>query len=296
MVKNSTKVGLIYDFDETLSVDYMQSFGLIQSLGMSPDTFWKKANLWSANNNADQITGTMYYFMKTAKEKGVSLSREVLKNFGRNIEYYNGVLTWFERINNFGRALDLDIEHYIISSGYEEIVEGTEIRKYFKDVFACSFAYGDDNQPVWPARVVNYSIKTQFLSKINKGLGKNDDIAVNEFTPDDERRIPFKQMIYFGDGMTDIPSMKLTKDRGGNAIAVYTPRSHARRKAMKLLVDNRVNFALPADYSENKEIDIVVKTILDKIATERDLDLLKAKEEKKKQLQKSLLNLTKNKK
>lgn len=296
MVKNSTKVGLIYDFDETLSVDYMQSFGLIQSLGMSPDTFWKKANLWSANNNADQITGTMYYFMKTAKEKGVSLSREVLKNFGRNIEYYNGVLTWFERINNFGRALDLDIEHYIISSGYEEIVEGTEIRKYFKDVFACSFAYGDDEQPVWPARVVNYSIKTQFLSKINKGLGKNDDIAVNEFTPDDERRIPFKQMIYFGDGMTDIPSMKLTKDRGGNAIAVYTPRSHARRKAMKLLVDNRVNFALPADYSENKEIDIVVKTILDKIATERDLDLLKAKEEKKKQLQKSLLNLTKNKK
>ena len=296
MVKNSTKVGLIYDFDETLSVDYMQSFGLIQSLGMSPDTFWKRANLWSANNNADQITGTMYYFMKTAKEKGVSLSREVLKNFGRNIEYYNGVLTWFERINNFGRALDLDIEHYIISSGYEEIVEGTEIRKYFKDVFACSFAYGDDDQPVWPARVVNYSIKTQFLSKINKGLGKNDDIAVNEFTPDDERRIPFKQMIYFGDGMTDIPSMKLTKDRGGNAIAVYTPRSHARRKAMKLLVDNRVNFALPADYSENKEIDIVVKTILDKIATERDLDLLKAKEEKKKQLQKSLLNLTKNKK
>ena len=296
MVKNSTKVGLIYDFDETLSVDYMQSFGLIQSLGMSPDTFWKKANLWSANNNADQITGTMYYFMKTAKEKGVSLSREVLKNFGRNIEYYNGVLTWFERINNFGRALDLDIEHYIISSGYEEIVEGTEIRKYFKDVFACSFAYGDDNQPVWPARVVNYSIKTQFLSKINKGLGKNDDIAVNEFTPDDERRIPFKQMIYFGDGMTDIPSMKLTKDRGGNAIAVYTPRSHARRKAMKLLVDNRVNFALPADYSENKEIDIVVKTILVKIATERVLDLLKEMDEKKKQLQKSLLNLTKNKK
>jgi len=289
MAKNSTKVALIYDFDETLSVDYMQSFGLIQSLGMKPDTFWKKANLWSANNNADQITGTMYYFMKTAKEKGVSLSYEDLKKFGKDIEYYNGVLTWFERINNFGKALDLEIEHYIISSGYEEIVEGTEIRKYFRDVFACSYAYGDDGQPVWPARVVNYSIKTQFLSKINKGLGKNDDIAVNEYTPDEERRIPFKQMIYFGDGMTDIPSMKLTKERGGNAIAVYTPHSKAKKKAMKLLVDNRVNFALPADYSENKEIDIVVKTILDKIATERDLDVLKAKEEKKKHLLKASL-------
>lgn len=285
MAKNSTKVALIYDFDETLSVDYMQSFGLIQSLGMKPDTFWKKANLWSANNHADQITGTMYYFMKTAKEKGVSLTRKDFNLFGRDIEYYNGVLTWFERINNYGRALGLDIEHYIISSGYEEIVEGTEIRKYFKDIFACSYAYGDDGQPIWPARVVNYSIKTQFLSKINKGLGKNDDIAVNEYTPDEERRIPFKQMIYFGDGMTDIPSMKLTKERGGNAIAVYTPHSRAKKKAMKLLVDNRVNFALPADYSENKKIDIVVKTILDKIATERDLDILKAKEEKKKQLQ-----------
>jgi len=285
MSKNSTIVALIYDFDETLSVDYMQAFGLIQALGMKPNTFWKKANLWSANNNADQITGSMYYFMKIAKEKGISLSRKDFNRFGRHIDYYNGVLTWFERINNYGRALGLDIEHYLISSGYEEIVEGTEIRKYFKDVFACSYAYGDNGQPVWPARVVNYSIKTQFLSKINKGLGKNDDIAVNEYTPDEERRIPFKQMIYFGDGMTDIPSMKLTKERGGNAIAVYTPHSRAKKKAMKLLVDNRVNFALPADYSENKEIDVVVKTILDKIATERDLDILKAKEEKKKQLQ-----------
>ena len=285
MAKNSTKVGLIYDFDETLSTDYMQSFGLIQSLGMKPKAFWEKANLWSANNNADQITGTMYYFMKTAKEKGVSLSRKTLEEFGKHVQYYNGVQSWFERINNYGQALELDVEHYILSSGYEEIIEGTEIRKYFKDVFACSYAYGDDGEPIWPARVVNYSIKTQFLSKINKGLGKNDDIAVNEFTPDEERRIPFKQMIYFGDGMTDIPSMKLTKMRGGNAIAVYTPHSKAKKKAMKLLVDNRVNFALPADYSENKEIDIVVKTILDKIATERDLDILKAKEEKKKQLQ-----------
>jgi len=285
MAKNSTKVALIYDFDETLSVDYMQAFGLIQTLGMKPDTFWKKANLWSANNNADQITGSMYYFMKIAQEKGISLTRNDFKRFGKEIEYYNGVLTWFERINNYGHALDLDIEHYLISSGYEEIIEGTAIRKYFKDVFACSYAFGENGQPIWPARVVNYSTKTQFLSKINKGLGKNDDIAVNEYTPDEERRIPFKQMIYFGDGMTDIPSMKLTKLRGGNAIAVYPPHSRAKKKAMKLLIDNRVNFALPADYSENKEIDVVIKTILDKIATERDLDILKAKEEKKKQLQ-----------
>ncbi|MBO5443641.1 MAG: haloacid dehalogenase-like hydrolase [Alphaproteobacteria bacterium] len=289
MAKNTTKVALIYDFDETLSSSYMQDFSLIPALGMKPNTFWKRANLWSANNGADQITGSMYYFMKVAKDKKLKLTREALNNFGKDVEYYNGVSDWFERINNFGKALDLEIEHYIISSGYEEIVEGTSIRQYFKDVFACSYAFGEDGTPVWPARIINYSIKTQFLSKINKGLSKNDDIAVNEYTPDDERPIPFNRMIYFGDGMTDIPSMKLTKERGGTAIAVYKPKSHSKKKAMKLLIDNRVNFALPADYSENKEIDLVVKTILDKIATERDLDVLKAKEEKKKQMQKKRL-------
>ena len=123
----------------------------------------------------------------------------------------------------------------------------------------------------------------QYLSKINKGLKKTDDKAVNEFTPDDKRRIPYRRIIYFGDGLTDIPSMKMVKDRNGNAIAVYKPKSRQKDKAIKLLKDNRVNFALPADYSEGKEIDIVVKTILNKIATERDLELLKAKEEKKKQ-------------
>ena len=146
MAKNSTKVGLIYDFDETLSIDYMQSFGLIQALGFKPSTFWKKANLWSANNNADQITGTMYYFMKTAKEKGISLTREDLKKFGRHIEYYTGVLTWFERINNYGRALDLEVEHYIISSGVSEIIEGSKIGKYFKQIYASEFYYDEKGQ------------------------------------------------------------------------------------------------------------------------------------------------------
>ena len=284
MAKNTTKVALIYDFDETLSSSYMQDFSLIPALGMKPNTFWKRANLWSVNNGADQITGSMYYFMKVAKEKKLKLTREALNNFGKDVEYYNGVSDWFERINNFGKALDLEIEHYIISSGYEEIVEGTSIRQYFKDVFACSYAFGEDGTPVWPARIINYSIKPQFLSKINKGLSKNDDIAVNEYTPDDERPIPFNRMIYFGDGMTDIPSMKLTKERGGNAIAVYDQSATSKQKALRLLVDNRVNFALHADYRENHELVQVVKTILDRIATERDLDILKAREEKKKQL------------
>lgn len=281
MVKK-TKVALIYDFDGTLSTTDMQNFALIPEFGMKPEDFWKAANQWSVDHCADQVTGSMYYFVKMAQEKNIALTRENFAYASENIQYFEGVLTWFDRINDYGRKLNLDIEHYIISAGYEEILCGCKIRKYFKDVFGCSFAFNDEGRPVWPARVINYSTKTQYLSKINKGLGKLEDRAVNEFMPDNQRPIPFTRMIYFGDGSTDIPSMKLTKERGGNAIAVYDPKGKDHNTALKLLRDGRVNFALPADYRENHQIDKVVKTILDKLATERDLDILKAKEEKKK--------------
>jgi 2-hydroxy-3-keto-5-methylthiopentenyl-1-phosphate phosphatase len=277
-----TIVALVYDFDETLSTTYMQDYVLIPELGMTPKTFWKKANQWSQDNCVDQITGSMYYFMKTAKAKNIPLTRENFCYCGTLVKYYNGVESWFERINAYGQALGLQIEHYIISSGYEEILAGTTIAPYFKDVYGCSFAFGEDGTPVWPARVVNYSTKVQYLSKINKGLGKLDDKLVNEYMEDSKRRIPFPRIIYFGDGMTDIPAMKLVKERGGNAIAVYKPKSAHKEKAIKLLKDNRVNFALPADYSENTEIDVVVKTILEKLATERNLEVLKRKEDLKK--------------
>lgn len=276
-----TKVAFVYDFDETLSVTYMQDYLLIPKLGLKPETFWKKANAWSDENKADQVTGSMYYFTKIAKEKGVCLNAEMLKSCGKNIEYFAGVDTWFERINNYGRYLDLDIEHYIISSGYEEIIEGCSIRPYFKEVAGCAFAFDEKGFPIWPARVVNYQAKVQYLSKINKGLKKLDDKAVNEYTPDENRRIPYTRIVYFGDGLTDIPSMKIVKDRQGMAIAVYKPKSHKRTKAIQLLKENRVDFALPADYREGKGIDFAVKTILNRIATARDLECLKKEERRK---------------
>ena len=277
-----TKVALVYDFDETLSTTYMQDYFLIPELGMKPEDFWREANAWSAKNGVDQVTGSMYYFKNMAEQKGLRLTRENLACCGEFVIFFKGVEDWFARINKYGRYLDLDIEHYIISSGYEEIIEGCAIRKFFKDVYGCSFAFGPEGTPVWPARVVNYSAKVQYLSKINKGLGKYDDKAVNEYTPDDKRRIPYTRIIYFGDGMTDIPSMKMVKNHNGTTIAVYKPRSNAKNKAIKLLMDDRVNFALPADYREGKDIDCVVKTILNKIATERDLEILKKREDRKK--------------
>ena len=293
MAKNLTKVALIYDFDETLSTTYMQDYILIPALGDKPEHFWKKANQWSRDHCADQITGSMYYIQQTAKEKGISLTKDFLCSAAKSITYFEGVEEWFDRINEYGRELGLQIEHYIISSGYEEILSGTSIRHHFKDIFGCSYAYDDNGVPVWPARVVNYSTKPQYIAKINKGLSKTEDRAVNEYMPDEERIIPYKRMIYFGDGMTDIPSMKIIKEKGGNAIAVYRPKSKHRKTAIQLLLDNRVNFALPADYRKNSQIDHVVKTILDKMATERDLDLLKIKEDKKKKLALTPSRLTK---
>ncbi|MBR1649275.1 MAG: haloacid dehalogenase-like hydrolase [Alphaproteobacteria bacterium] len=282
MVKK-VKVALVYDFDGTLSTTNMQDYGLIQLFKMRPKTFWRQANQWWVDNYADQITSSMYYFVKMSNQKKVPLSREVFADCAKNIEYYAGVENWFDRINHYGDMLDLDIEHYIISSGYEEIIEGSSIRKYFKEVFGCAYAYDDKGHPIWPARVVNYSTKTQYLSKINKGLGKLEDRAVNEFMPDEDRPIPFSRMIYLGDGDTDIPSMRLVKKSGGKSIAVYRPKSHKHKtKAIKLLTDGRVDFALPADYSEDSQIDTAVKTILVKLATERDLQVLQEKENKKK--------------
>lgn len=284
MAKKVTKVALIYDFDGTLSTTDMQDYGLIPEFGMKPKEFWPIANQWSVDNGADQVTGSMYFFVKTAREIGIKLTRENFRKAGQNIIYFKGVEEWFDRMTTYGKDLNLQVEHYIISAGYEEIIEGCKIYKYFKNVFGCSFAYGEDGTPVWPARVINYSTKTQYLSKINKGLGKLEDRLVNEFMPDEERPIPFRRMIYFGDGSTDIPSMKLTKERNGTAIAVYNPKDTAtsKKKALKLLKDGRVNFALPADYREGKQLDVVIKTILDKIAKERDLEILQAKEEEKK--------------
>jgi len=276
-----TKVAFVYDFDETLSTTYMQDYLLIPKLGLKPETFWKKANAWSAEHHADQVTGSMYYFTLMAREKNICLDEKTLKECGQEIEYYDGVETWFDRINKYGRYLDLEIEHYIISSGYEEIIEGCSIRKYFKEVAGCAFAFDEDGTPVWPARVVNYQTKIQYLSKINKGLKKLDDKAVNEYIPDENRRIPYTRIIYFGDGSTDIPSMKMVKARHGVAIAVYKPKSHRKHKAIQMLKDNRVDFALPADYSEGKGIDTAVKTILNRMATARDLEALKKDEMKK---------------
>jgi hypothetical protein len=285
MRKQKPIIALIYDFDGTLAPGNMQEFGFMQAISKDPATFWTENTKLSEQNDADQILTYMYLMKQKAETEGISLKRESFREFGKQIGLFSGVKEWFSLINNYGKEKGLIIEHYINSSGLKEMIEGTSISKEFKNIFACSYVYDIDGKAIWPGVAVNYTTKTQFLFKINKGIESvSDNKRVNEYISHEERRIPFENMIYFGDGETDIPCMKLVKQQGGHSIAVYKPRDSKKKKlAQKLIAENRVNFVCSADYTENKEIHQVVKTIIDKIKADCEFrNLLKQHQEKSK--------------
>jgi phosphoserine phosphatase len=278
MGKNKPIVALIYDFDGTLSPGNMQEFAFIEAIGANKAEFWKENGELAKSQDADQILTYMYLMLKKAREKNISLKRDSFKEFGKSVELFQGVETWFDRINIYGKEKGVTIEHYINSSGLKEMIEGTKIGKKFKQIFACSYLYNIDGVADWPSVSVNFTNKTQFLFKINKGIDSiYESTKINEFIPENERRVPFSNMIYFGDGETDIPCMKLVKQQGGHSIAVFQPRKTKKKeRAEKLIREDRVNFVCPADYSEDKEVDLVVKTIIDKIKADSEfIDLLK---------------------
>lgn len=281
MAKKST-IALIYDFDGTLSPGNMQEFGFIQAIGKDSKSFWEQNKKLSEENDASGILCYMYLMLQKAQAENISLSRSSFRKFGRDVELFKGVQDWFKLINDYGKSVGVNIEHYINSSGLTEMIEGTSIAKEFKKIYACSFLYDVDGKAVWPAVAVDYTAKTQFLFKINKGIERiSDNKRINEYVAEEDRPIPFKNMIYFGDGETDIPCMKLIKEQGGHSIAVYKPGSTKKKTAAKLINENRVNFVCSADYSENKEVHNVVKTVIDKIKADTEFHNLQKKHKTK---------------
>ncbi|HPB89139.1 MAG TPA: HAD family hydrolase [Bacteroidales bacterium] len=279
MTRKKPIVALIYDFDGTLSPGNMQEFGFIQALGKTPEEFWRNSDAVSAGQEMSHILAYMKLMIDEARSAGISLKRDSFVSFGKSIELFPGVKEWFSLINEYGRKKGVIVEHYINSSGLTEMIEGTEIAKEFKKIFASSFWYDRDNVAVWPAVAVDFTGKTQFLFKITKGiLDISDKTKVNESQKDESKLIPFNNMIYFGDGETDIPCMKIVKMFGGNSIAVYQPaRKEKFRTAQKLLRQERVNFICKADYSKGSEIWNVVTTIIDKVKMEDDFTRLQRK-------------------
>ena len=258
---------LIYDFDGTLSPGNMQEYDFIPTVGKSNVEFWEESNRIAAAHDADPILTYMYKMLQFANEKQMPIKRERLVESGRNIKLYEGVKEWFGRINKYAAEHKIKMLHYINSSGLREIIEGTSIAGEFKNIFACSFLYNEKGEAYWPSVALNYTNKTQFLYKINKGVESvSDSKLVNSYVPDEDRFIRFEHMIYIGDGKTDIPCMRLVRFRGGHSIAVYRPESKVHEANARLMCrQGRSNFACPADYREGSAIDVIVKAIIDKI-------------------------------
>lgn len=257
-------VAMMYDFDKTLSPKDMQEYGFISGLGMNSEEFWEKSKTNMLNHNMDQILAYMLTILQEAEGR-MPLTRGVFNELGRDVKLFSGLDTWFERINKYGEKLGVVVEHYIISSGLKEIIEGTKIACEFKEIYAAEYCYNSDNIPIWPAMAVNYTSKTQFLFRINKGvLDVTEHKGLNESTPEDKKRVPFINMVYIGDGLTDVPCMKLVKNNGGHSIAVYHEESNV---AYDLIAQGRVDFAVKAEYNESSDMEKTVFAILDKIKT-----------------------------
>jgi phosphoserine phosphatase len=266
-------IGLIYDFDGTLSPGNMQEFGFIQAIGQTPEEFWAKSDGIAIGQDASNILAYMKLMYDEARKNGIRLTREGFRRYGADIKLYEGVREWFKNVNAYGKEHGVIIEHYINSSGLTEIIEGSPIAKEFKHVFAGSFIYDEKGEAEWPGIAVDYTAKTQYLFKIQKGIFSSRDAKrVNESWADDAKRLPFTNMIYFGDGDTDVPSMKLVKLSGGHAIAVFDPtRPGKKETARKLLRQDRVNFITPATYTKDSRTFRLVCAIIDKIKADTEL-------------------------
>lgn len=268
-------VAICYDFDKTLSPDDMQAQGYIQSVGYNISDFWEKSNSLATYNEMDQNLAYMYT-MKQESEGKVLFTKEKLAEYGASVQLFPGVEQWFERVREYGKEKGVIVEHYIISSGLKEMIEGTSVAKAgaFEKIYASSFYYNEKGVAVWPAQVVNYTNKTQFLFRIEKGVLDINDSAVNESFSPEEMRVPFRNMIYIGDSDTDIPCMKLVNSYGGHSIGVYNAETKDKTKVYKMMRDGRIKYFAPADYTEGKELDFLVRAIIDRTAANEALEAL----------------------
>ena len=275
-MKRKPIIALIYDFDGTLSPGNMQEFGFIQAIHQTPEEFWRKSDGIARGQDASNILSYMKLMFDEARRSGIKLTRTDFHRYGAEIKLYEGVREWFRIVNAYGASKGVVIEHYINSSGLKEIIEGSPIASEFKHIFAGSFIYDENGEAEWPGIAVDYTAKTQFLFKIQKGIFSSRDAKrVNESVAEDKKRIPFSHMIYFGDGETDVPSMKVVGMFGGHSVAVFDPEIQSKRAAaQKLLRQGRASFITPAVYTRDSRTYRLVCAIIDKIRADVELNRL----------------------
>ena len=264
---NRPKIAICYDFDKTLSPDDMQTFTLIPSFGMKSEDFWKESDQLARDNLMDKNLAWMFKLIQYSKAKGLSIRKEYFREIGAEVALYQGVDTWFERMNAYAESRGIELEHYIISSGLKEIIEGSSVAKYFKRIYASSYMYSPEGDAEWPAQAVNYTNKTQYIFRIAKGFLEEHDERVNDSMKEKTMYIPYENFVYIGDSATDIPCMRLVKSKGGYSIGVFDPVKNGRSKVYQLYSDGRINLYAPADYSEGSDICRLMEKIIDEIAT-----------------------------
>lgn len=261
-------LAFVYDFDKTLCIDDMQNFSFIPSLGMEPKEFWAETTIFSEKYGMEKILSYMYMMIDLCNKHGIKITREWLNSLGKDVKFYEGVSTWFKRINSYGEEKGIKVEHYILSSGTTEIIEGTSIAKEFTRIFGCEFMYDENGIAKWPKNTVNYTSKTQYLYRISKGaLDIQDDEKVNQRVED--KRVPFRNIVYLGDGLTDVPCMAIVHEKGGRSIAVC--QKGKEEKGKQLFADERINYYCPADYKAGSKLEKFVKLIIDSTAITEQL-------------------------
>ena len=265
-------VAVCYDFDKTLSPDNMQAQGYLQAINYeNQNEFWAETNELANAQDMETTLAWMFLMLKGARGKEI-FRREMLEGYGARVKLYRGVAEWFDRIRRYGEKRGIIVEHYIISSGLKEMIEGTEVADKFEKIYASSFYYDADGVAVWPAQVINFTNKTQFLFRISKGVLDINDDAVNDYFAPDEIRVPFRNMVYIGDSDTDIPCMKLVNSYGGHSIGVYDPDKENMERVQKMMRENRIRYYAPADYTEGSGLDLLMQMILDKTAAAEKLE------------------------
>lgn len=264
-------VAIMYDFDKTLCTRDMQEYTFIPSLGIQPDDFWSGTGEIASKEQMDSVLTYMYCMITESQQSGKPFTREDLVECGKHIEYLPGVEEWFERVNRYGEDAGVRVEHYVLSSGLKEIIEGSSIAKFFKKIFASEFLYDSQTgNPIWAKMAVNYTNKTQFVYRINKGvLDISNNVDVNASRPDDDRRVYFNNMIYIGDGLTDVPCMKLVKQSGGHSIALY--QNGQKDKVQPLLIHERVDWIFEADYRKGQSLDQAMHDLICKLGVDNKL-------------------------
>lgn len=268
MTRKRPAMAIAYDFDGTLAPGNMQEHQFLPDIGMTPAEFWAEVRRTSEQHQADEVLVYMNLMLRKASAHDVPIRRDDFKAQGKTIRLFDGVTDWFGRINDHAKSKGVELKHFLISSGNEEIFAGTPIAKRFEAVFASKYLFDANGVAQWPALAINYTTKTQYLFRINKGVKNiSDNASVNRYVPKSDRPVPFENMVFIGDGATDIPCFRLVKEQGGLSVAVYTPnRKGGREKASQYRLDGRVHAVVSAVYTEGSDLDKIVKAQIDVVA------------------------------